>query len=130
LTSFENVEKLNNKGEENIKGLDIFQHMPLQQKLHGITSLPHSNMGRKNESNEISSYLHPSPLHPNVVLWKLHNLRDIQGARNHYLKLVEYEVNEHMTIPWERPVPMPIKLQPSMQVECCLQIVFTCFHTC
>ncbi len=29
LTSFDNVEKLNNKGKENIKGLDIFQHMPL-----------------------------------------------------------------------------------------------------
>jgi hypothetical protein len=35
LTSFNNVEKSNNKGEENIKGLDIFQHMPLQQKIHG-----------------------------------------------------------------------------------------------
>jgi hypothetical protein len=45
LTSFDNVEKSNNKGEENIKGLDIFQHMPLQQKIHGITSLLHSNMG-------------------------------------------------------------------------------------
>ncbi len=29
LTSFDNVEKLDNKGEKNIKGLDIFQHMPL-----------------------------------------------------------------------------------------------------
>jgi hypothetical protein len=68
LTSFDNVEKSNNKGEENIKGLDIFQHMPLQQKIHGITSLPHSNVGGENESTNILSYLHPSPLHPNVVL--------------------------------------------------------------
>ncbi len=68
LTSFDNVEKSNNKGEENFKGLDISQHMPLQQKIHGITSLPHSNMGRKNESTKIPSYPHPSPLHPNVVL--------------------------------------------------------------
>jgi hypothetical protein len=79
LTSFDNVKKSNNKGEENIKGLDIFQYMPLQQKIHGITSFPHSNMGRKNESIEISSYLHPFPLHPNVVLWELYNLRNIQG---------------------------------------------------
>jgi hypothetical protein len=56
------------------------------------------------------SYLHPSPLHWNVVLHELHNLRDIQGAWNHYLKLVESEANEHMTIPWERLIPMPIKL--------------------
>jgi hypothetical protein len=47
-------------------------------------------------------YLHPFPLHPNVVLCELHNLKDIQGARNHYLKLVEYEANEHVTVPWER----------------------------
>jgi hypothetical protein len=76
LTSFDNVEKSNNKGEENIKGLD----MPLQQKIHGIASLPHSNMGGENESTKIPSYLHPSPLHPNVVLQELHNLRNIQGA--------------------------------------------------
>jgi hypothetical protein len=36
LTSFDNVEKSDNKGEENIKGLDFFQHMPLQQKIQGI----------------------------------------------------------------------------------------------
>jgi len=113
LTSFDNVEKSNNKGEENIKGLDIFQHMPLQQKIHGITSLPHSNMGRKNESTKIPSYLHPSPLHPNVVLI----LKTFKVPKT--LKIVEYEVDEHMTIPWEMPIPMPIKLQR-----------FTCFHTC
>jgi hypothetical protein len=44
LTSFDNVEKFNNKGEKNIKGLDIFQHMPLQQTIHRIASLPHSNI--------------------------------------------------------------------------------------
>jgi hypothetical protein len=38
-------------------------------------------------------------------------LKDIQGAQNHYLKLVESKANEHMTIPWERHVSMPIKLQ-------------------
>jgi hypothetical protein len=106
LTSFDNVEKSNNKGEENIKGLD----MPLQQKIHGITSLPHSNMGGENESTKILSYLHPSPLNPNVVLQELHNLKDIQGAQNHYLKLIEFEANEHMIVPWEMPIPMPIKL--------------------
>ncbi len=38
-------------------------------------------------------------------------MKDIQGVQNHYLKLVEFKVNEHMTVPLERPVPMPIKLQ-------------------
>jgi hypothetical protein len=46
LTSFDNVEKIDNKGEENIRSLDIFQHMPLQQKIREITSLLHSNMGK------------------------------------------------------------------------------------
>ncbi len=50
-------------------------------------------------------------MHLDVVLQELHNLRNIQGAQNHYLKLVKLEANEHMTIPWERPIPMPIKLQ-------------------
>jgi len=62
LTSFDNVEKFDNKGEKNIKGLDIFQHMPLQQTIHRIAGLPHSNMGGENESIEISLYFHPSPL--------------------------------------------------------------------
>jgi hypothetical protein len=30
LTSFDNVEKSDRKGEENVKGLDIFYHMALQ----------------------------------------------------------------------------------------------------
>jgi hypothetical protein len=80
LTSFDNVEKSDKKGEENVKGLDIFYHMALQWKSHGIKSLLHSKMGGENESTEILSYLHPSPLHQNVVMWELHNLRDIQGA--------------------------------------------------
>jgi len=71
-------------------------------------------MGVENESIEIPSYLHPSPLYPNVILWELHNLKDIQDARNHYLKLVESDANEHVTVPWERHVPMLIKLQPSL----------------
>jgi hypothetical protein len=25
-----------------------------------------------------------------------------------------FEVNEHITIPWEKPIPMPIKLQPNL----------------
>jgi len=88
--------------------------MPLQQKIHGIASLPHSNMGGENESVKILSYLHPYPLHLDVVLWELHNLKDIQNARNYYLKLVELEVNEHVIVPWERVISMPIKLQPSL----------------
>jgi hypothetical protein len=62
LTSFDNVKKLDNKGEKNIKGLNIFQHMRLQQTIHRIASLLHSNMGGENESIEIPSYFHPSPL--------------------------------------------------------------------
>ncbi len=73
-----------------------------------------SNMGGEDESVKIPSYLHPSPLHLDVVLWELHNLKDIQNARNHYLKLVESESNEHVTVPWERFISMPIKLQPSL----------------
>jgi hypothetical protein len=57
--------------EENIKGLDIIQHMPLQQKIHGITSLLHSNMGKENGSTEIPSYFHPSPLHPKCCSMKV-----------------------------------------------------------
>jgi hypothetical protein len=30
------------------------------------------------------------------------------------LKLVEFEVNEHMIVPWERFIPIPIKLQPGL----------------
>ncbi len=71
-------------------------------------------MGGENESIEIPSYLHPSSLHQNVVLRELHNLKDIQGAWNHYLKLVKSKANEHMTVPWERLIPMPIKLQPGL----------------
>jgi hypothetical protein len=41
-------------------------------------------------------------------------LKNIQGAQNHYLKLVKSEANEHMIVPWERRIPMPIKLQPSL----------------
>ncbi len=34
--------------------------------------------------------------------------------QNHYLKLVESKVNEHVTVPWERLVPMLIKIQPGL----------------
>jgi hypothetical protein len=54
--------------------------MPLQQKIHGIASLPHSNTGGENENAKIPSYFHPSPLHLDVVLWELHNLKNIQSA--------------------------------------------------
>jgi hypothetical protein len=37
-------------------------------------------MGGENENIEILSYLHASLFHPNVVLWELHNLKNIQGA--------------------------------------------------
>jgi hypothetical protein len=30
------------------------------------------------------------------------------------LKLVEFEANEHMIVPWERLIPMSIKLQPGL----------------
>jgi len=51
--------------------------MPLQQKIHGIASLPHSNTGGENENVKILSYFHPSPLHLDVVLWELYNLENI-----------------------------------------------------
>ncbi len=34
--------------------------------------------------------------------------------RKHYLKLVESKVNEQVIVPWERLVPMLIKLQPNL----------------
>jgi hypothetical protein len=50
-------------------------------------------------------------LHPNVVLQDLHTLKDIEGARNHFLKLVEMEVDQNVTIPCELIVPLLIKVQ-------------------
>jgi hypothetical protein len=52
----------------------------------------------------------PSLLHLDVVLQDLHTLRDIQVAQNHYLKLVETKVDQHVTFTWEPPIPLPIKL--------------------
>jgi hypothetical protein len=51
-----------------------------------------------------------SLLHLDVVLQDLHTLRDIQVAQNHYLKLVEAKVDQHVTFTWEPPIPLPIKL--------------------
>ncbi len=78
-------------------------------------------MRGENENIEILSYLHASPLHPNVVLWELHNLRDIQGAQNHYLKLVESELMNM----WQSHGKGLYLCQSSYNLAC-----FTYFHTC
>jgi len=77
----------------------------------GVSSLPHHNMGGENQSIKIPPQIHPSPLHPNVVLQDLHTFRNIEGVRNHFLKLAKAEVDQHVTFPWELFVPLPIKVQ-------------------
>ncbi len=62
----------------------------------------------------ILSHIHPSPLHPTVVLQDLHTLKDIEGAQNHFLKLVEMEVEQHVMVPWELPIPLLVKVQPNL----------------
>ncbi len=48
---------------------------------------------------KIPSHIHPSPLHPNVILWDLHTLKNIEYAQNHFLKLVQVEANQHVMVP-------------------------------
>jgi hypothetical protein len=43
LTSFDHAEKWDNKVEKNIKGFDIFKHMPKITNFH-VTSPPYSNI--------------------------------------------------------------------------------------
>jgi hypothetical protein len=79
-----------------------------------VSSPAHRKIGRENKGSKIPSHIHPFPLHPYVVLQDLHTLKNIEGARNHFLKLVEVEANQHVMVPWELIVPLPIKVQPSM----------------
>jgi hypothetical protein len=76
-----------------------------------VSSLNHNKTRGENQGTKIPSHIHPSPLHPDVVLWDLHTLKDIEGAQNHFLKLVEVEANQHVTVPWELSIPLPIKIQ-------------------
>jgi hypothetical protein len=68
------------------------------------------NVENPSEPKNMASHNLPSLLHLNVVLQDLHTLKDIQGAQNHYLKLVDAKVNQHVTFTWEAPIPLPIKL--------------------
>jgi hypothetical protein len=79
---------------------------------YSLASLPLLNMNMENpsEPKNMASHILPSSLKLDVVLQDLHTLKDIQGAQNHYLILVEAEVDQHVTIPWEPPIPLPIKL--------------------
>jgi hypothetical protein len=89
---------------------DTFQDMSKVAN-YSVSSPPHPNMGGGNQSNKIPSHIiHPSPLHLDIVLWDLHTLKDIQGAQSHYNKLAEAKVDQHVMVPWEVHVPLPIKL--------------------
>jgi hypothetical protein len=45
-----------------------------------VSSPPHHNMGGENQGIKIPSHIHPSPLHPNVVLQYSHRFRNIEGV--------------------------------------------------
>ncbi len=68
------------------------------------------NVENPNEPKNMASHNLPSPLHLDVVLQDLHTLKDIQGGQNHYLKLMEVKIDQHVTLTWEPPIPFPIKL--------------------
>jgi len=79
-------------------------------RIFGVSNPPHPNMGIRNRNSLVlSPMIHPSPLHPYIILWDLHILRDIEGAWNHYQKLVEAKPNQHVMVPWEPPTPLPFK---------------------
>jgi hypothetical protein len=109
-TSFNDGQKQNNECL-GVEGKDTFQDM-LEVKKCSVLSPLHLNMGIKNQNSPVfSPIIHPSPLHPNIILQDLHILRNIKGARNHYQKLVEVEIHQHVMVPWEPFVPLPFKPQ-------------------
>jgi len=94
----------------------IIVHNTLATTNFSLASLPLPNMSMENlgEPKNMALHILPSSLNLDVVLQDLHTLKDIQGARNHYLKLVEADVDQHVIIPCEPLVLLPIKLPPSL----------------
>jgi hypothetical protein len=113
LNSLDHAQQWDNKVDINIEGHNTLQDM-LEAVGSCVSSPPHHNMGRENQCIKIPSHIHPFPLHSDIFLWDLHRLKDIENARNHFLKLVEAKVNQYVTIPWELPIPLPVKVQHGM----------------
>jgi len=110
LSSLDHARQWDNKVDTNIEGHYTHQNM-LEATNLGVSSPTHHKTGKENQNIKTPSHIHPSPLHPNVILWDLHTLKNIEGARNHFLKLVEVEANQHVMVPWELHVLLPIKVQ-------------------
>jgi hypothetical protein len=86
-----------------------------EARIFGVSNPPHPNMGIRNRSNPIlSPMIHPFPLPLDIVLRDLHILRNIKRAWNHYWKLVEVEVEQHIMVPWEPHVPLQFNPQPRL----------------
>ncbi len=76
-TSFDHAQKWDNKGPST-EGQNTLQDISKVTN-YGVSSPPHANMGGENQSNMIPSHMiHPSPLHPNIILWDLYTLKDIK----------------------------------------------------
>ncbi len=111
--SFDDGQKRNNKCL-GVEGEDMLQYMS-KARIFGVSSPPHPNMGIRNRSSPVlSPMIHPFPLHPDIVLWDLHILRNVERAWNHYRKLVEVEVDRPIMVPWELHVPLPFNPQPRL----------------
>jgi hypothetical protein len=113
LNSLDHAQQWDNKVDINIEGHNTCHDM-LKAIGSCVSSPPHHNMGGENQGIKSPSHIHPSPLHMYVFLWNLHTLKDIESAQNHFLKLVETEANQHVTVPCELPIPLPTEVQPSL----------------
>jgi len=113
LNSLNHAQLWDNKVDTNIKGHYTHQDM-LEVTNSNVPNPPHHNTIRSASGSSVTPFnkgwprrksrywdffTHPpSPLHLDVVLRDLHIMRDIEGAWNHFLKLVETEANQHVTI--------------------------------
>jgi hypothetical protein len=97
LNSLNHAQPGDNKVDINIKGHYTHQDM-LEADDSNVSNPLHHNTIGGNQGTKIPSHIHPSPPHLDVVLRDLHTLRDIEGARNHFLKLVEVETDQHVII--------------------------------
>jgi len=118
ITTFGSIDNISfNDGQKQdnecigAEGKDTFQDM-LKVRIFSVSNPLHLNMGIKNQNSPVfSPIIHPSLLHPNIILQDLQILRNIKGAQNHYQKLVEVEVDQHVMVPWEPLVPLLFKPQ-------------------
>jgi hypothetical protein len=88
LSSLDHAQHWDNKVDIYIEGRNTHQDM-LEVTSLSVSSPPHHNTRGENQGIKIPSHIHPSPLHPNIVLWDLHTLKGIENAHNHFFKLVE-----------------------------------------